>query len=240
MIVRLVPAGVLIVLCCMNDAGAAIVFDGGSPGYNPGGYTPGWNLTNAVVANDFEVTAPTLLTGVTFWTLEPDASSFDGTINWFLFLDSDHKPSSTAFAHGTGSQIFHNPNVLGYQYDFSLGVTVLLNANQRYWLGIDLNAGTTASSIYWVPPAGWLDPPQYSTFFGEVAKRTMTGTWDFTSWGSNYFDGAFRLSGRPVCDDGGGGHGGGHGRVPEPSALAVWSVLCIAGMGCGWWRKRKN
>ena len=31
----------------------------------------------------------------------------------------------------------------------------------------------------------------------------------------------------------------GHGRVPEPSALAVWAALSIAGMGCGWWRKRK-
>jgi hypothetical protein len=27
--------------------------------------------------------------------------------------------------------------------------------------------------------------------------------------------------------------------VPEPSALAVWSFLAIAGIGCGWWKKRR-
>lgn len=27
--------------------------------------------------------------------------------------------------------------------------------------------------------------------------------------------------------------------VPEPASLAVWSFLAIAGIGCGWWRKRR-
>ena len=28
--------------------------------------------------------------------------------------------------------------------------------------------------------------------------------------------------------------------VPEPSALTVWSFLAFAGIGCGWWRKRRS
>ena len=28
--------------------------------------------------------------------------------------------------------------------------------------------------------------------------------------------------------------------VPEPASLAVWSVLSMVGVGCGWWRKRRS
>ena len=28
--------------------------------------------------------------------------------------------------------------------------------------------------------------------------------------------------------------------VPEPASLAVWSFLAFAGIGCGWWKKRRS
>jgi hypothetical protein len=211
---------IVVLLFSSSPVQAIQIFDGGNPGYHPtGGYTAGVNLTTSrVQASDFELASPAMLTDVRFWTLEP-GNEFDGGIDWYLFEDVSGKPPAndfTGFAHGNGMLRSRERNQFsqGVTYDFALDTPVVLEANKRYWLGLELNDSTFAAGIYWVPPVGWLDPPRFSSYFGEPGATSHSA---FTpgGWAHQYHDFAFKLF---------------DNSVPEPATwvLVMGAILLLA------------
>ena len=208
---------ILIVVMIFNSPLFAIqVFDGGDPGYNPfGGYEPGVNLTNGTNAADFQLSAPAQVTDVTFWTIEPNPTQFDGGIKWYLCNNNLFDPWPVSFAKGTGIVRNRTQMGSGFQYDVSLDRPVALQAGTTYWLVLKLQNSTFPGSIYWIAPVGWLDPPVYSTYFGQTSRHSNTIAEPF-NWGGQYFDLAFKLYDNSL--------------VPEPSTavLAVGMLAFLA------------
>jgi hypothetical protein len=207
----------LIFVVFLNSPLCAVqVFDGGDPGYHPtGGYTPGANVTNGTMAADFQLSTPATVTDITFWTIEHEPrDEFDGGVKWYFLENNFNDPWPVSFAKGTGIVRNRTEMATGFQYDVSLDHPVALQAGTTYWLALKLQNSTYPANIYWVAPVGWLDPPAYSTYFGQTGRRSNTIAEPF-NWGGQYFDLAFKLYDNSA--------------VPEPASwlLTLWGVPAL-------------
>jgi hypothetical protein len=201
-----------------SPAMGALIFDGGDPGYAPAGsYMGGHNLTKSrVVAADFTIEVPATLTDIRFFTMEPDANAFDGGVAWYLFDDIGGNPPANdfeGFAHGRGllRSRENNAYATGYTYDVSLDTPVTLESGKVYWLGLEANDSPFSTSLFWVPPVGWLDPPRISSYFGEDGRLSHTPH-IASGWGQTGWDFSFKLFDNTATHS------------PEP---ATWLLLCM-------------
>ncbi len=157
-------------------AGAAVVFDGGSP--NQLGSSE--EMIQWFQAEDFQVYSPTVLTDVHFWTLE-EINAWDGTMDYYLFTDNIGKPAATPFAQGAGVNVGRmatGNTITGldeYVYQFDLPTPVSLQANMTYWLALHLESDFTneyEDEIYWE----WTDSPGFG-YTGHAAYEGDTSNW---------------------------------------------------------------
>jgi len=95
----------------------------------------------------------------------------------------------------------------------------------------------------------------FSSFSGVLSPTAVTLTpsvpTTITGHPNNHFD-IYQLSGSVTTAPGNpnlvtgwtfvvnGSHAEGQNVIPEPTTMAVWSVLGMAGLGAGWWRRRKS
>jgi hypothetical protein len=164
--IRLIFNGVVILLCTVLEAAAAIpIYDNGASALamtgNPSffwGYdsSSGETFPVLMLADDFRLTSDSILTSVKFWTLTPFDGGNSGTltlVKYSILPDEGGVPGSTPVAAGigiitsdvvtgrvTGGQDSHREREVA----FDLSAPVQLSGEHTYWLGLAV-AGTDRS-----------------------------------------------------------------------------------------------
>lgn len=195
--------------CFVGKASSQPIFDGGSPDRTTS--LIGFYADHSVAAADFMFTDDVILKDVHFWSTELDGV-WDGTLEYYLFIDDGGKPASSPFLSGDGQNIVKNAtgilpytNITGYieyEYSFDLEDPVYMAANTTYWLGLHLY-----ESFDWVEIA-WED----TTPSGFGLAISNDGTFDNWQVYSEYLnqpvDLAFNLTGEIAP-------------VPEPATMLL-------------------
>jgi len=140
-------------------------------------------------ADDFIVTDGGHIESVVIWTSEmPDMFQWDGTIKYYIFLDSSGTPSGSPIYQGEAQSIIKeaDPSVntmyLGYRYAFNFEEPLELNENTVYWLAINMGGGGTIETT--------------QAFWHATTNRVLTDAMvstDLTTWNPYYFNLAFQL-----------------------------------------------
>jgi len=166
------------------------IFDGGPPDQINAN-----DMTVWVQAEDFVLANDEVLGDVHFWTGETGA--WDGTLQWFLFLDNAGQPAAAPFAQGSGiliDKVLTGGTVAGlapeFEYWMDLDTPVPLSAGVTYYLG--LNLGSPDGMIFWETT---------SAGFGSTGWESLGGTFD--NWFDNGEDHAFFLTKPSVAVVGG-------------------------------------
>lgn len=199
---------------------AAMVWDNGAPLEQ----SLGVNMSAFVPADQFTLTDPTELTGVTAWARTNDAAqsfmgTFSGTLGWAIYSDSSMQPG-TLLASGsdlaptvTATGLLGEQGAEIYQLDAMI-MTPLLAAGE-YWLALraaewgspDPAGGDPFGWIFWQYTAGITGAPLLAD--NDLANPT---TWSL----STGRDPAFRIDGNVI---------------PEPGTLILLGsgilVLCL-------------
>ena len=171
----------------MAKASAATIFDGGSPDQFSGNEMLAW-----VQAEDFVLNGATgtTLAAVHFWTGE-SGTTWDGTLNYYLFGDAGGMPASSSFAQGAGTNVTKTStgNIVAgflneYFYTFDLPTPLSLSAGTTYWLGLNLSSNFNYNGIYWETSG---------TGFSLTGEESYGGTFD--NWYDNGQNHAFYLTG---------------------------------------------
>lgn len=151
------------VLCASAAARADIVYQNST-----GVVDNGHPVTNWQLAEDFQVSAPAVITGAQVPILELFGGSFgpgnlanwDGSLQWSIYL-SDGMASGpntqgpgTLLASGAGvniqtTQTSATSNRGYYLFDFEFGQTIPIAANTRYWFGLHLNQDYDNAWLFW-------------------------------------------------------------------------------------------
>ncbi len=164
-----------------------VIFDGGSPNGVQANEVTGW-----VQAEDFVLSEDVLLTDFHFWTVE--VGTWDGTVEFFIFLDNGGQPADAPFASGTvlesdltkvatGNLVSGFPE---YQYWIDLDTPIELEAGTNYWFGLHLSNDFNVDNIFW---------EHTSEVIGLTAWESAGGTFD--NWISQSLRFAFFLTGSP-------------------------------------------
>ena len=232
-----------------QPANAVTVYDNGGP--LAGGNAA--EISSAVSANDFLLTADTQLTGFTFWASVDDlapsfADQFSGTIGWAIFSNDSNIPGtllhsghdSNVVVTSTGLLNLFNGEIVQIDVQFTGGLA--LDAG-TYWLalregewGSIFGSPNDTTDIYW---------QRSDTQIGN-AMRTDPNEANPDQWLIQFgFDGAFNLQGTlndgnpgggdpgngdPGNGNPGGGTPGNGSAIPEP-ATATMGILGLIALG---------
>lgn len=185
---RILPVVVAVALFALSgNLWAGLFFDNGGPNGEPGGL-----VNNTVVsAEDFTVSAPTVLESMTFWTLE-DPGAHDGTVIYTIYGDAGGSPSDTiitsVFNPAYSKALVGNVgNWAEYVYTIDLSAAPELNAG-TYWMALNLETFGDANDamIFWEHTDAGLGDP------GHVISLANYGF----GWFSLGAEHAFNLTGR--------------------------------------------
>lgn len=145
---------------------------------SPPDHLTGNNMGFAFQAEDFSLAADTILTGVSFWSLEGD-SAYRGRISWAIKKDRHDAPGAT-LARGTQADVTRT--VLGsydglqeFRNDFALNAPLTLGPG-TYWLvlhnGVPRNLGDPNEFL-------WESTADNGTLPG-VERFARSGPWSTT------------------------------------------------------------
>ena len=142
---------ILFVFASVLSCSAAVVYDNGGPNGDGANEMTGW-----LEAEDFRVANSTHITGMRFWTMESDGSSFYGSFAWSILSDIDGLPGTT-LASGFSTPTRTAQGALsccdGYgrvQNDISVSFDV--EAGTTYWLSLHngpLSNDSFFGNVYW-------------------------------------------------------------------------------------------
>ena len=201
---------------------AAVVYDNGSPNHNSGNDATQW-----VQAEDFVLGGAATITGAgvyvaDFNTGSADMSSWDGTIDYFIFADDGANNPGALLTSGSGSSVSLTDTGnawLGggagntHLLTFNLASGFAAAASTQYWFGIHLSTNFDRDDVYWVTQNGNGTNTQHESDGGT-----------FNNWFDNNNEHAFFLESAET--------------IPEPGSLALFGIgAVIAGVGAA--RRRK-
>jgi len=180
-----------VVLFGTSLTNAEIVFDNGEPTI----YTEvGNDVLGSLQADDFVLTQDIFLTGAHFWTLEENAFAWDGTLEYFIFVNDNGAPG-TIISTGDGQSIQKNatgeetPGATEYEYSFEFETPVSLVSDSMYWFGLHLASGYPSDALWDI----WWSPSVAG--FGSTSFESDGGTLD--NWSDSGIHRAFYLEGIP-------------------------------------------
>jgi len=113
------------------------------------------------IADDFSIVETAVISTVTFWSLEQ--GNWDGSLEYFLFLDEGGLPSLTPIVTGNGQNIvrhiegfFDGRTQYRNTFEPNVDVPFVLLDGGIYWLGIYMGVETPNDAIYWeTTPSGF-------------------------------------------------------------------------------------
>lgn len=171
-------------------AQAGIVYDNGGPGVVNGALIS----NNQLVADDFTLTAKTILTDGHFWTMEQDG--WDGTLTFGVMSDNGAGAPVNGFVSGVihlggGINVQKTlvtagiaPGYNQYAYAFDFNTPLSLSAG-TYWFGLYLQSGASTgnANIFWqftgavngsVPAGVQASDPTFTWVAGNPSSITDT------------------------------------------------------------------
>ena len=187
---------------------AAIVFDTGARGPSVG------ESADRLIVDDFILSSTSSIESATFWFIEL-SGTLESPVEVIFFQDVNGAPATTPLLTertsvftrtATGTTVFTRPE---FELTVDLSVPLLLNAQERYWVGVHLapdyivNSGPSIAAVR----------DDGNSAFGLssfVAQEGNTNNWQ----GGSVNGQAFRLEGSTV---------------PEPSAVAMLVLSLLAG-----------
>ena len=167
-----------------------IIYENGGPDQQNGNEMTGW-----IQAEDFKLSADSILTSVNFWDIEaPGGTAYQGEIDWILYADAGGQPGAS-FASGAAvgaavTRTFIQGGVLGFYDEYSLSFNISpgipLTAGTTYWLGLHNGplTMTTYSNFYW----------ETTNFNGTSTGHEDGAPFDGV-WSDNGLEHAFNLGG---------------------------------------------
>jgi hypothetical protein len=170
------------------SAKAEIIFDNGGPN----GYTPGKDMCSWLQADDFLFDQDVILTGAHFWTFEDSTSTWENTLEYFIFADNSGTPGAI-ISSGDGQSILKQvtritPGGEAYEYSFEFETPVSLVANKTYWFGPHLASDYSGVSDVF----RW---ESNMSGFGSTSFESEGGSLD--NWTNSEIHRAFYLEGIP-------------------------------------------
>jgi hypothetical protein len=220
-------------------ASAVVLFDQGNP--SP---TNGASVRSVGVADDFELSFNAQLESVNFWTLEGVGATWNGLLQYDLWVDAPSgiananegsRPAATPFRTGmidesnpahvisrtaTGNIVnipgdINSPHTQ-YAYSFDLLSTVGLTKSTRYWLS--LNLGGTGSILWQDNATNW----GRWVWMGNTSAHPVN--WFAPSVTGNEVSVAFQLEGT---------------EIPTPTTLLL-ATSGLAALGLAHRRRRRH
>ena len=186
------PLAILVVAVSSSRSSAGVIVYDNGPSANDNGF----NFLNPSSADDFVLSANTVVDGVRFWAFSDTVADLS-TIGWAVMSDGGGHPGAVLFSGlspssvvDTGNQVTLNPLLEIYDVHFSIAPVSLLGGT-TYWLALD--AGTIFGFDY-LDLNGWL----WTT--GVTGNPSMAG--GPSSWTTAGFDrdNAFQLEGSQVSE----------------------------------------
>ncbi|HUQ90112.1 MAG TPA: PEP-CTERM sorting domain-containing protein [Bryobacteraceae bacterium] len=182
---RLLP----LLLLLPAPAYSATIYDNGPPNQADGS-----EITGFVQAEDFTLAASSTFDSIRFWTLE-DATSFSGSILWWIYSDNNGEPDSILFS-GTGVPEREPTLLTGLslaEYLNRLSIPSVTLAPGTYWLALHNGpiSNGEGAQMFWETA-----DPNASVNFGQELGLPE-GTWT-----SNSLEHSFQLANSDIPEPG--------------------------------------
>jgi hypothetical protein len=206
-------AAVVLAAQFAGSAHAGVLWDNGGPAVTNLG---GSGMSDTIQAEDFQISGPSGLTGVTFWNLQSIPADYSGSIAWEISSDASGTPGAVVDSGTATPTRTAAGSMLGlsqFQNDFAVSTFLSVGT---YWLTLHNGpvSSTSFTDFYWT----WTDLNATNT--GTNRGQELGLDPPATGFTTNDQEHAFLIS-----------------SVPEPGTLAL--AFCgIAGFAFRRWYKR--
>ncbi|MDH5547007.1 MAG: PEP-CTERM sorting domain-containing protein [Gammaproteobacteria bacterium] len=201
-------------LITISQAKATVIYDNTT---NPIG--GGTALNYALSADDFQLSQNTTVTGATIGLYGGGINLWDLSGEWAIFSNGPNQPGSI-LAIGLAD----NAQLVGTDYSFDFGDSVMLNANTTYWFGFHALNGGNNAGLAWQSRSSPIGSTSATiSLSGGYTNPLIANYSNSSDWVlHSSFDIVFQLHGYTA--------------VPEPSAIALFALGLL---GLSFSRKHK-